>query len=65
MAYIQQYVGNHTECSPYEPTGTETYYQLADRKAMKKLVSYIAKKVPAGDKPSVLEGVKKFIQIGE
>jgi hypothetical protein len=32
---------------------------------MKKLVSYIAKKVPAGDKPSVLEGVKKFIQIGE
>jgi len=65
LAYIQQYVGRHTESSPYEPTGNTAYYQMADRDAIKKLVSYMAKKVPTSEKASVLEGVKNFLLIGD
>jgi hypothetical protein len=65
LAYLQRYVGKHTESSPYEPSGINAYYNLADRNAIKKLVSFIAKNVPTSDKPSVFEGVRKFLQIGE
>jgi uncharacterized protein YceK len=49
--YIANYVGKHTEHSTNEPTNTDTYYKLADRNATKKLVTYIAKKIPTSDKP--------------
>lgn len=45
--YITTYVGKHTEYSPYEPTVTNSSYKMADRNAIKKLVFYIAKKIPS------------------
>ncbi len=44
--YIRLYIGKHSILEHYKPKFTNSYFKLADKNAIKKLVSYIAKNIP-------------------
>jgi len=45
--YIRRYIGEHSILEHDKPKLTDPYFKLADKNAIKKLVSYIAKNIPS------------------